>query len=204
MVLDTNPSFGRDRSYSESARKVTQVLWDATQGDLSKIPESYLSGMGFEYSDGQASFLDLLNKVSLSKGTYEEYMEVVNKLIHTNYNEWPKKEQIIEIQAEKLLGDSYEDFSELEDLDFDFAQPGDMSDKMETFLKKVIASVYTDGVTAVTDSQGDPPNQGNNYLFNAKDKIFSGIFHDSPKGGEKKQFDFQISEKSDGTWQISY
>lgn len=201
-MLDTNPSFGTDRRFSESALRVAEFLWNSTNGDLSKIPDSYLAGMGFEYSDGKVSFLDLLNKVSLSEGSYEEFTEVVNKLIRTDYNDWPNKEAIIEIQAERLLNDPLDDFSEFEE--YDFSQPGEMSEKMERFLKKVIASIYTDGVTSVSDSEGNPPNKENNYLFNPEKKSFSGIFYDSAKGDRNKKFSFVISEKSNGSWQISY
>jgi hypothetical protein len=83
-------------------------------------------------------------------------------------------------------------------------QPDAMSEKMETFLKKVIASVYLDGVTEVTDREGNPPNAANNYLLEPDGKSFTGIFYDSPPNEQAKQFDFVISEKSDGKWQIEY
>jgi len=79
-----------------------------------------------------------------------------------------------------------------------------MSDKMETFFKKVIASVYLDGVTEVTDPQGNPPNTANNYLLAEDGKSFSGVFYDSPPNEQAKKFPFTITEKSDGKWQISY
>ena len=201
MSVDTNPPFGRDENYKISAKRVTDTLWEASKGDLSSIPDSYLKGLEFSYSDGKVSLLELLNKVSLAKTTYEEFSEVVQSLIHTDPGSWPREDSILEIQSDKLLStleDEFEDFSE-----FDFVQPKDMSEKMELFLKKVISSVYKDGVSAVTDPEGNPPNRGNRYLQGEDGESFSGVFYD--KGGEEeKRFNFTISMLADGNWQIVY
>jgi hypothetical protein len=85
----------------------------------------------------------------------------------------------------------------------DFAEgDDDMSSKMETFLKKVISSVYLDGVSDVTDASGDPPNEANNYLLSDDGKEFSGIFHGSTAKG-KKTFPFTITDNN-GQWSIKY
>jgi glucokinase len=84
-------------------------------------------------------------------------------------------------------------------------QQGDaMSEKMEMFFKKVISSVYLDGVTEVTDAEGNPPNSSNNYLLSEDGKTFAGIFYDSPPSEAAKKFPFQITEKGEGSWQIQY
>jgi hypothetical protein len=75
---------------------------------------------------------------------------------------------------------------------------------MELFFKKVISSVYMDGVTDVTDTQGNPPNASNNYLMASDGKSFSGIFYDSPPSEKARQFPFTITENQQGTWQIKY
>jgi hypothetical protein len=75
---------------------------------------------------------------------------------------------------------------------------------MELFLKKVIASVYRDGVTDVTDAEGNPPTAANNYLLSDDGKSFSGIFYDSPPGEQAKKYPFQIIEKGPDQWQIKY
>jgi hypothetical protein len=79
-----------------------------------------------------------------------------------------------------------------------------LSSKMELFFKKVISSVYLDGVTEVTDAQGNPPNSSNNYLMAPDGKSFSGIFHDSPPNEKTRNFPFVISENQGGAWQIKY
>ncbi len=78
------------------------------------------------------------------------------------------------------------------------------SEKMELFFKKVISSVYLDGVTNVTDAQGNPPNSSNNYLMAPDGKTFSGIFYDDPTGRGGKKFPFTITENQQGSWQITY
>jgi hypothetical protein len=79
-----------------------------------------------------------------------------------------------------------------------------LSSKMELFFKKVISSVYQDGVTEVTDLQGNPPNSSNNYLMSPDGKSFSGIFYDSPPNETAKKFPFKITEGANGQWQIKY
>ena len=74
---------------------------------------------------------------------------------------------------------------------------------MELFLKKVISSVYLDGVSEVTDELGDPPNSTNGYLMSPDGKQFSGIFYDNG-GPASQKYPFVISESEDGTWQIRY
>jgi hypothetical protein len=79
-----------------------------------------------------------------------------------------------------------------------------LSSKMELFFKKVISSVYQDGVTEVTDPHGNPPNASNNYLMAPDGKSFAGIFYDSPPNEQAKQFPFKIMEGANGAWQIKY
>ena len=75
---------------------------------------------------------------------------------------------------------------------------------MELFFKKVISSVYMDGVTEVTDAQGNPPNASNNYLMAPDGKSFSGVFYDTPPNAQAKKFPFSITEDAGGKWKIKY
>lgn len=204
MVLDRNPKFGEDTQYQMNASRVADMLWSATKGQLRNIPSSYLENLDYEYSDGFISLLGLLDKVTFSgQPSYEEFVEVVKNLIYVDPNAWTFAESILEIQAEKLLSASHEsefDYSEM----FDFAAPGDMSDKVELFLKKVIASVYRDGVSSVTDKEGNPPNAQNRYLLSEDGKSFEGIFYDKVDANNQKKFPFVIRENSEGNYEISY
>lgn len=219
MAFDRNPKFGADQSFSEGARRVADFLWENTGGDVSAFPKSYLENLRYEFSDGKVSMLELIDRVDLGpNATYEDYCEVVDALMSVDSDEWPNPESVVEVPAGRL---QHEIEPDLDFSEFNFAeeieeediveerpvatQQGDaMSEKMELFFKKVISSVYLDGVTEVTDSQGNPPNSANNYLLSEDGKQFEGVFYDSPPNEKAKQFPFVIQEKSEGVWQIQY
>jgi hypothetical protein len=201
---EKNPYLSQDAQLEMSARKAADVLWEATGGELSSGPEGYLKSLKFSYSDGTESRLYELNKVDFSEdSTYEDFTKVVSSLVRVNPIEWPNPEFTEEIQSSKLLHNLEPelDFSENE---FIFAEGEDISDKAELFLKKIISSVYLDGITKVTDRNGNPPNASNNYLLSPDDESFTGIFYDSPPDGSAKKFPFKISKKPDGKFLIEY
>lgn len=204
MVMDRNPYFGRDENFENSARKVADMLWEASKGNLQAIPSNYVESLGHEYLDGSVSLLNLLNKVSLPGKTYEEFSEVVEHLLYTKASDWPAEDSILEIQSEKLLYEVESEEFDFSEFEFDFAEPEDVSDKVELFLKKVISSVYLDGVSSVTDKDGNPPNISNRYLMSTDGKSFSGTFYDKSDKSKVKKFDFEIKEGSKGDWQIKY
>jgi len=222
MVFDRTLQYGKDQHFSEGARRVAQFLWENAGKDPSQYPSSYLENLRHEYSDGKVSMLELIDRVDLGpEATYEEYCEVVDLLLYTDPTRFANIPGTVEIQPSHLdfeLDDPEFDFSE-----FNFAEeiiaeeevveepvpgqpqaPDPVSAKMEMFLKKVIASVYMDGVTEVTDVGGNPPNAANNYLLSEDGKSFSGVFYDSPPNEQAKQYPFKITEKADGVWQIQY
>lgn len=203
MVMDRNPSFAADARFTEGARRVADLLWENTGGDLSAFPRSYLENLRHDYADGRVSMLELMDRVDLGPdATYEEYCEVFDALLDVDPAQWPNPDSVVEVQTDKLL---YQvepvSFSENE---FDFAEDGEaMSTKVEKFLRKVISSVYTDGVTDVTDAQGDPPGESNNYLLSEDGTEFHGVFHDKGSDGKKKEFPFRIIDNG-GRWSLEY
>jgi hypothetical protein len=228
MALDRNPKFGADQAFAEGARRVTDFLWENTGGDLSMFPQSYLETLRYEFSDGRVSMLELMDRVDLGpEASYEDYCEVREALMQVDPSKWPNPEKIVEIPVGHLL---YEiepdlDFSEFNfeeelvteemvtegpggevlEVDEDLEEIDDpLSSKMELFFKKVISSVYMDGVTEVTDLEGNPPNESNNYLMAPDGKSFAGIFYDSPPNEQAKKFPFKITEGANGKWQIKY
>jgi hypothetical protein len=214
MAFDRNPRFGKDQSFAEGARRVMDLLWKNTGGDLSAFPQSYLENLRYEFSDGQVSMLELMDRVDLGESaTYEDYCEVREALMQVDPSQWPHPESVVEVPAGHLL---YEVEPDYDFSEFNFAEEvveeevaveetgvDPLSDKMELFFKKVISSVYMDGVTEVTDLQGNP-NASNNYLMAPDGKSFSGIFYDSPPNETAKKFPFKISEGASGKWQIKY
>jgi len=215
MAFDRNPRFGKDQSFAEGARRVMDLLWENTDGDLTAFPQSYLGNLRYEFSDGQVSMLELMDRVDLGESaTYEDYCEVREALMQVDPSQWPHPESVVEVPAGHLL---YEVEPDYDFSEFNFAEEvveeevaveetgvDPLSDKMELFFKKVISSVYMDGVTEVTDLQGNPPNASNNYLMAPDGKSFSGIFYDSPPNETAKKFPFKISEGASGKWQIKY
>ena len=199
MVMDRNPKFGADAQFAEGARRVADMLWETTGGDVSAFPKSYLENLRHDYADGRVSMLELMDRVDLGPdATYEEYCEVFDALLDADPAQWPDPDSVLEVRSEKLLGNP-EDFSEV----FEFAEGSeDLSHKVETFLKKVLASIYTDGVSEVTDEDGDPPNESNNYLLSDDGEEFHGVFYD--KGGSStKEFPFRIYS-TNGKWSVEY
>ncbi len=216
MAYDLNPKFGEDRAFADGAKRVTDLLWETTGGNLSEFPKSYLETLRHEFAEGTVSMLEIIDRIDLGpEATYDDYCEVVDALMEVDPSLWPNPEDVVETPAGLLFEVEPDyDFSE-----FDFADEvieeeevvveeqgaaDPLSDKMETFFKKVIASVYMDGVTDVTDPEGNPPNASNNYLMAPDGKSFSGIFYDSPPNEEAKQYPFTITENQQGTWQIQY
>jgi len=203
MTFDRNPKFGADLSFTEGARRVADLLWENTGGDVTQFPKSYLETLRHDYADGRVSMLELMDRVDLGPGaTYDEYCEVFDSLLDVNPNSWPAPDSVLAVDKGALLYEVEQDFSEFEELgEFNFAED-DMSGKMETFLRKVIASVYLDGVSSVTDEEGDPPNENNNYLLSDDGKEFSGVFYGSTGKG-KEAFPFTITDNN-GKWKIEY
>jgi hypothetical protein len=228
MAYDRNPKFGEDRAFADGAKRVADLLWETTGGNLSAFPRSYLETLRHEFSEGTVSMMEIIDRIDLGPdATYDDYCEVVDALLEVDPSHWPNPEYVIETPASSLLEIEPDyDFSE-----FDFADevveeaaiaegqggevaeeavaegqttPDPLSSKMELFFKKVIASVYLDGVTEVTDAEGNPPNASNNYLMAPDGKSFSGIFYDAPPNEQAKQYPFTITENQQGTWQIKY
>lgn len=213
MSYDLNPKFGEDQRYSETAREIADLLWETTNGDPSSFPRSYLEYFRHEYADGRVSMLELIDRVDLGPdATYEDYCEVVDLLMEVDPNEYGNPESIVEIQPSHL---QYEVDTDFDFSEFDFSEEAmapqegsvnadPLSNKMELFLKKVISSVYRDGVTAVTDAEGNPPNEANRYLLSPDGSKFEGIFYDSPPNEEARQFPFTIVDKGGENWAIQY
>ena len=217
MVLDRNPKFGLDQSYVKGALQVADFLWDMSEGNLSAITPSYLCNLRHQYEDGGVSMLEIIDRVDLGPdASYEDYCELVDHILKVNPEEWPHPEDIISVSAEALKYQIEPDF-DFSEFDWDFEEevveegivveegdPDPFSAKMEKFLKKVLASVYTDGVSDVTDMEGNPPNSANNYLLSPDGKQFAGIFYDALPNGKTKQFNFVIAEGANGKWAVKY
>ena len=201
MAYDRNPSFGADRAFSEGARRVADLLWETTGGNLAETPHSYLESLRHEFSDGRVSMMELIDRVDLGpEATYEDYCEVVDALLCVDSEQWPEPASVQSVSSDRLLYEVEPEFAEFETEDF---AESDLGPKMEDFLRKVIGTVYLDGVGKVVDNRGKPPSEANNFLLSDDGKEFSGVFFDK-KTPKDKHFPFVIKDKGNGQWSISY
>jgi hypothetical protein len=198
--MDRNPRYREDARFQASALRVADLLWETCGTNFSEFPSSYLATLRHEYADGKVSMCELIDRVDLGPGaTYEDYREVFDSLLYTEADRYPDPDSVVELRTADL-GLETQDFAEA----FSFAEEGEeMSHNVEKFLKKVISSVYTDGVTDVSDAEGNPPGEENNYLLSPGGEEFQGVFHDRGSDGTMKEFPFRIANEG-GKWQIEY
>ena len=192
----------RDHSAKGSAKRSIMGLWDLTGGDFSQVPDDYVEQFNYEFSDGTVSLLSQINKVQgLKDMEREEFSQLVDYMIAVNPGDWPEFEGIEEIIPERAFGEQ----PYFEPMEFDFAEEGELNGaKVEELLRRVIGTVYRDGVARVVDKTGKPPQESNSFLM-TEDGGFEGIFVTSPgEDGKRDKFPFQISQKSEGEYQISY
>jgi len=201
--MQTKDSYNREKSIS-----VARMLLKSVGNDPSKIPQEYASALTVDYSEtGVESWLDILPKLELANSVdFAENDESVEKLLEklsyvdTSKLSLPPKEDITSIREEAFSESSgVEDFSEIDSFFDDFAEGDDLAAKMEEFLGKTIATVYTSGLDRVSDSEGNPPSEENNYLLNEDGTMFSGKFYD-----DDDIFSFKIMEETPENWVIEY
>ena len=119
MSYDRNPKFGEDRAFADGAKRVTDLLWETTGGDLASFPKSYLENLRHEYAEGNVSMLELIDRVNLgADATYEDYCEEVDALMEVNPDEWPSPDAVVEVPAYRL---QFEIEPEVDFSEFDFA-----------------------------------------------------------------------------------
>jgi hypothetical protein len=95
MVMDRNPKFGADTQFAEGARRVADLLWENTGGDVSAFPRSYLENLRHDYADGRISMMELIDRVDLPEdATYDDYVEVIDALLYTDPSQWPDPDTI--------------------------------------------------------------------------------------------------------------
>jgi hypothetical protein len=199
--MDRNPRFGEDAMFQAHAGQVADLLWNTVGANFSEIPTWYLANLRHEYDDGRISMAELFDRVDLGPdATYEEYRETFDALLCCDRTTFPDPDSVIEVKTDRLFHREAQDFAET----FDFSEDEDLSYKVESFLKKVLASAYKEGISDVSDKDGHPPNLGNNYLLSEDGSTFSGIFYDTdPSTGKSKNFPFTISQNGE-SWEIAY
>jgi hypothetical protein len=183
-----------DGAYSARYLAVAKTLWDASEGEPSRIPSNYADHLRHEYRDGDISLAHLLPKFEHVEGLEDfEVEEAIEMLGKVHPEDWPYPGEVESVDVEELLKIYDEDASS-----FDFAEtPGTTSEKAELVLRHAIESVFGDTVDKVRSSSGDYPDVENGYL-QEPDGSYRGSFE-----YDGKKFDFQIEPDESG-WSVQY
>lgn len=172
------------------------MLWNASEGNPSDIPEHYAAHLGHEYADGSVSLVPLLPKFEYTEGLEpEEIEEAIEILGKVNPQDWPFSDDIESVDVEELLKVYEEDAW---GPDFDFVEDNlGTAEKVERVLKEVISSVFGDKVNTIRNRNGNYPNPDNNFL-QLDDGTFEGTFQ-----YDGKTFKFEVAPAEDG-WICTY
>ena len=170
------------------------MLWEASEGDPSKIPDEYAAHLNYSWSDGDVSMASLVNRIEnyseLEDFEIEEAIEMLGKVTP---GDWPDIEDVEGISAEDLLRVYDEDASEFEFVEDNLST----AEKVEKVLIEVISSVFGDRVSTIRSEKGYFGNPKNNFL-QADDGTFEGTFmYDGNK------FLFEVAPVEDG-WLCTY
>jgi hypothetical protein len=183
-----------DAAYQAKYLGIARLLWQASEGDPSRIPSTYSEYLNHTYIDGDISLAGLLPFVEeyseLEEIEIEEAIEMLGKV---NPNDWPDIEHIEGVSAERLLRVNDEDTSE-----FDFVEDNlSTSEHVEKVLTEVISSVFGDKVSTIRSEKGYYANPKNKFLQD-KDGTFAGTFMYAGK-----KFIFEITPAENG-WVCTY
>lgn len=183
-----------DAAYMAKYLGIARMLWNASEGDPSAIPDDYCEHLHHKYVDGDISMAPLLSKFDyveeLEDFEIEEAIEMLGKV---SPEDWPNIEDIEGVSVEELLRVYDEDATK-----FDFVEDNlSTADKVEKVLIEVISSVFGDKVSSIRSEKGYYANPKNNFL-QEEDGTFAGTFmYDGNK------FIFEVAPAEDG-WLCTY
>jgi hypothetical protein len=170
------------------------MLWEASEGNPSDIPEDYCEHFKHEYIDGDISLVSLLSKFDYVEELEDfEWNDAVELLGKVNPEDWPAVEDIQGVSVEELLKVYDEDSSS-----FDYVEDNlSTAEKVEKVLIEVISSVFGDKVSTIRSEKGYFANPKNNFL-QEDDGTFAGTF----SHGDHK-FIFEVYPDEQG-WGVTY
>lgn len=183
-----------DLAFSAKYLGIARLLWQASEGDPSKIPSNYTEHLNHTYADGDISLSSLLNKFDYVEGLEDyEIEEAIELLGKVSPNDWPNIEDIEGVSVEELLKVYDEDATE-----YDYVEDNlSTAEKVERVLIEVISSVFGDRVSNIRSEKGYFANPKNNFL-QAEDGTFEGTFN----YGDNK-FIFEVAPTETG-WLCTY
>ena len=183
-----------DAAYSAKYIAMARLLWNASEGNPSRIPEHYAEHLGHTYADGAVSLVPLLPKFEdyseLEDFEIEDAIEMLGKV---NPEDWPAIEEISGISLEELLR-VYDESA----TGFDFVEDNlGTAEKVEKVLTEIISSVFGAKVSNIRSEKGFFPNPKNNFL-QEDDGTFAGMF-----SYDGNKFLFEIAPSESG-WLCTY
>ncbi len=184
-----------DAAYSARYLSIARLLWQASEGDPSRIPRDYAEHLNHSFVDGDISLGSLLPLVEdyseLDEVEIEEAIEMLGKV---NPDDWPLLEDIKGVS----LSDFLRAFDDGEEEEYNFVEDNlSTAEKVEKVLIEVISSVFGDRVSTVRSEKGYFANPKNNFL-QEEDGTFAGTF----MFGDHK-FIFEVYPDEQG-WGVTY
>lgn len=170
------------------------MLWQAAEGDPSRIPLDYAEHLNHSYVDGDLSLAGLLplveNYSELEDFEWDEAVEMLGKV---SPGDWPDVEDIEIISLEELLKVYDTDASSM-----DFVEDNlSTAEKVEKVLIEVISSVFGAKVSTIRSEKGYFASPKNNFL-QEDDGTFAGTFE-----YDGKKFIFEVYPDEQG-WGVTY
>jgi hypothetical protein len=183
-----------DAAYQAKFLGMARLLWQASEGDPSRIPVDYAGYLNHDYADGDISLVGCLPLVEdyseLEDHEIEEAIEMLGKVTP---GDWPDIEDISGVSLEEMLRVYDEDASE-----FDFVEDNlSTAERVEKVLIEVISSVFGDKVSTIRSEKGYYGSPKNNFL-QEDDGTFAGTFM-----YDGRKFLFEVYPDEQG-WGVTY
>ena len=185
-----------DSAFTAKYLGIARMLWQASEGDPSRIPRDYAEHLNHSFVDGDISLGSLLPLVEdyseMEDFEIEEAIELLGKV---NPGDWPPLEDIEGVP----LGDFLRAFDNDEDPEeFNFVEDNlSTAEKVEKVLVEVISSVFGDRVSTIRSEKGYFANPKNNFL-QEDDGTFAGTFQ-----YDGNKYLFEVAPAEDG-WLCTY
>jgi hypothetical protein len=181
-----------DAAYAAKVLPVARTLWNAAQGDCSRISDFYAECLQHSYSDGFVSLVPAIvsfdNTDTLEDWQFDEAVELLSRV---DPDCWPDVSDIKRVDLEALLNSDSEDTPEFVEDNLG------TSHTAQKVIQKVIESVFGDNISDIRSVKGHFPSPDNNFLQD-EDGTFVGTFlHGNHK------FDFEIAPTEAG-WICTY
>ncbi len=186
-----------DSAYQAKYLGIARLLWQASEGDPSRIPRDYAEHLNHRFVDGDISLGSLLPLVEdyseMEDFEIEEAIELLGKV---SPEDWPNLEEIQSVSLEEFLRIHDNDAEDTEG--YNFVEDNlNTAEKVEKVLIEVISSVFGDRVSTIRSEKGYYASPKNNFL-QEDDGTFAGTFQ-----YDGNKYIFEVAPAEDG-WLCTY